>query len=548
MRRILSLTLVAVMLLSTLALTSCDAITGFLSGLFGNEPEVRTTITEAEWQKTFLLENYTIKSTVDYNLEMLIDGSAMKISMSYSTMSIELLADTEKDLAFYQYDTAWIATQTEISGLVGDASLNYWFRDLKYEEFVYEETTKSYTVKTETKIYDLHFENGVLSNAMIMPKSTTNTGCIEIKNIGSTKVELPASYIIASDGKVEPNPADESARTEITADEFAALYNMTNYTFNAIMPSQFATVTVKITENAAYQSAEMMGQVMVEQYRVVIDGYYHNLVEDADGKYVLTQTKEEVENTVAFLMGADLKFEDFVYDPEGRYYYVTVGSNTNVMYFENGKLVAIANISSDGSEIIAMLSNVGTTKIDLPEYTVVSDGTEDNGTVVDEVQWLENMNAINYSIDGVSMEGYTIAVRRNGDVSLTEMMMYETNLSIYYVEREGVCYEVIFEEGEWIGTAYDGMSTLGEAVFSGYVPTYSELIYDSELEAYVYDAYTMRWELAFRDGKLVNVDLYIRDQDGTKLYRSYVISNIGETAPIEAPEFTIVENTEDLGE
>ena len=541
MRRILSLTLVAVMLLSTLALTSCDAVTDFFSGLFSRE--VRTKITETEWQKTFLLENYTITSNVDYNLEMLIDGSAMDFSMSYPGMSIELLVDTEKNLAFYQYDTTWIATQREISTLVGDASLNYWFRDLKYDEFVYEDSTKSYTAKTENYICDLHFADGVLSYAMIMPKNGNSSGCIEIKNIGSTKVELPASYIIANDGKAEPNPADKSVRTEITAAEFAVLENMKNYTFNAIVPTQFATSTIKITENASYQVIEMMGQVMAEQYRVVIDGYYHDLVADADGKYVATQTKEEVEGTVAFLMGADVKFEDLVYDAEGRYYYVTVDSNTNYMYFENGKLVAIANISSDGSEMIALLSDVGTTKIDLPEYTVPDDADNDE---VDEYTWNQNMEATNYTISVEAiLEGYTYEVYRDGEVVLMEMMKDGTSISMYYVELDGVYYEVISEDGEWIGTAYDGELTLGAAALGGYAPAYSDFEYDSLLEAYVYDDGSARWVAAFRDGKLVNVDLYVIDYEGTRLYISYEISNIGETAPVEAPEFTIVENTEE---
>ena len=539
MRRILSLTLVAVMLLSTLALTSCDAVTDFFSGLFSRE--VRTKITETEWQKTFLLKNYTITSNVDYNLEMLIDGSAMDFSMSYPGMSIELLVDTEKNLAFYQYDTTWIATQTEISTLVGDASLNYWFRDLKYDEFVYEDSTKSYTAKTENYICDLHFADGVLSYAMIMPKNGNSSGCIEIKNIGSTKVELPASYIIANDGKAEPNPADKSVRTEITAAEFAVLENMKNYTFNAIIPTQFATATVKITENATYMVGKMMGQVMAEQYRVVIDGYYHDLVADADGKYVATQTKEEVEGTVAFLMGADVKFEDLVYDAEGRYYYVTVDSNTNYMYFENGKLVAIANISSDGSEMIALLSDVGTTKIDLPEYTVFVD------TEVDEWEWNNNMDATNYTIVGETYDGVTLEARRNGDIIIVEMIVDDENTTMYYyVQQDGVMYEVELVDGVWVGKATDSEGTLGEMGFGGLAIEYSDFTYDSELGIYVCSGGSDRLEVRFENNMLVSITYYYTDYEGTqtKLF-IYEVYNIYSTGVIEAPEFTIIEETEE---
>ena len=83
MKRILSLTLVAVMLLSTLVLTSCDAITDFFGGLFGGETKeepARTTITEMEWRNAYKNNNYTLDfEQGGMRAILIVDDTVMKM-------------------------------------------------------------------------------------------------------------------------------------------------------------------------------------------------------------------------------------------------------------------------------------------------------------------------------------------------------------------------------------------------------------------------------------------------------------------------------------
>ena len=63
MKKFLSLTLVAMMLLTTFMLTSCDAVMELIQQYIpGAKSEVRYTVPEAEWNAAFKMENYTVTS------------------------------------------------------------------------------------------------------------------------------------------------------------------------------------------------------------------------------------------------------------------------------------------------------------------------------------------------------------------------------------------------------------------------------------------------------------------------------------------------------
>ena len=542
MRRILSLTLVAIMLLSTLALTSCDAITGFFSGLFGKE--VRTQITEVEWQKTLLLDNYTISVKDKYqSMDMMVAKNLIKAVMSYSTpkLSVSVIVDTKNKIVYGESSIGWLSAQmVSEDALDIGLSLAEAFEGLEYKDFKYEEATKSYTVKNETTIFDLHFENGVLVYAMMMPiTNDSSTQKAEITNIGKTVVELPTNCTNVTDGKVEPSNAAATVRTQITENEWNALASCNNFTIKAagFMGSMVAIdMEIKQTENAYSMAQSYGGQVMDEMVYAIIDGYRYNLRTDDEGNIIAEKTSQEADSALSNIVG-NVVFEDLVYNEAGRYY---AAGDYGYFYFEDGKLVKLVVVEG-GMEITALVTDVGTTKIDLPEYTVFVD------TEVDEWQWNNNMNATNYTVVGETYDGVTLEVRRNGDILISEMIVDDENTTVYYyVQQDGVMYVVELVDGVWVGKATDREGTLGEMGFGGLAIEYSDFTYDSELGIYVCSGGRDRFEARFENNMLVSITYYYTDYEGTqtKLF-TYEVYNIYSTGAIEAPEFTIIEETEE---
>ena len=539
MRRILSLTLVAVMLLSTLMLVSCDAVIDLLGGIFGDE--VRTTITEVEWQKTLLLDNYTVTANSDTNsdtnLEVLRAGSAQSFKMSYNGQSLNYLADTQKGIAFIETPIGWTATEVEGGDLLGNTnvSLSALFEGLKYEDLVYDYATKSYTGKTEQFIAELHFEDGVLTYAMLLSLESTEVGMLEIKDVGKTVVNLPTSYTNVSDGKADPNTADKTVRTDITESEWAVFASMTNYT--VIGAFGINSTTLKATD-------EGISQVMSynlgdeERMEVIIDGYFYHLEKGYDGKYIATKSTVADTTPISVVFGDNVTFEDLVYDENARYYYATIGDGryTMYLYFENGMITKAVQIMSDNTEVIILFSNIGTTKVDFPEYTINID------TQVDEFQWIQNVNYTNYTIKAVSGEA-TGTIMQSGNVCRMFEQMNGEEDTYYYVEQDGTVYYVTNQDGEWQGKKDRYMDTMMPwpfQIMAAKELRYDDFAYDSELQAYVMIQDGIRVELYFIND-VIDSAVITATIDEEYINMVFEFSDLGTTPEIEVPEFTIVD-------
>ena len=385
MKKFLSLTLVAVMLLSTLMLTSCDifnTVSDFVGDLFGGDEEkdVRTTITEEEWLKAWETTNYTFKLESDGSY-MFVEttGEIAKIRTDIEGLySISAIRDLKTGVMVYESSIGWIGCTDDASGdydmsLAGIGFvIAYEFSDLTYDE-----SKKAYVVEEEYSSSEFYFEDGKLVYIKEVPTNGETEGLIEVTNIGTTVVNLP-TYSILNDGKVDPSTAPEGVRTTITAEDLVKHLDLRNFTINVATASYSEVVSISLKVNSKGVELEMDSMYEAQnQYIAIFNGEFYPLEEDANGNYVASEslgTMAELEELLAEAKTYLTTIEG-LYNEEGRYYTLDVDGQTIYAYFENGQLVKVVVTMEEyeGSvmEVVFVVSDIGTTKVELPTYSIV---------------------------------------------------------------------------------------------------------------------------------------------------------------------------------
>lgn len=392
MKRILSLTLVAIMMLTTMSLTSCEMLKGFIDGFVG-ELTTRTTITEEEWNKIEDISNFTLEMNTNpgkYIIEVSEDFLRLERSNSagyYANMAYDLKNGyllSETAVGWLAYEGLGVAPSKDELKIFEMGFLD----KVEFSALTYNEETKSYTYQSEDAIYEFRFENGALRSIDargVDPEDTTN---VKISNVGTTVVEI-SEYIVINDGKMDPSKADASVRTTVTSEELAAHLDIRNATIcAATLPDygEAGSIILKLAENGMELS---IGSVYEDekQYMAFIDGIMYSVYE-RNGEYVASKyaSLEEIDTVIATAK-ENLTIDYLTYNEEGRYYSLNLGDGQDFyFYFENGQLVRGAYVinygSGDGSmEIHFIVTDVGTTIVDLPEFTV--NGNSYPGVMVD---------------------------------------------------------------------------------------------------------------------------------------------------------------------
>lgn len=225
MKKILSLALVAVMLFSTMLLTSCD-VAGLLEQFgfqtFETTPQAPTseettieettpeetapvvstryTITQEEWEVSLNSTNYTfVISTSVYAKECLVADNAVKQTTKYGDASLTVYAENKNGTVYQiQYDKSssqWVAIQDEDVEFEWNVFLGKniglegsdFFKKLQYNE-----ETKSYIAEEDGDKAEFFFENGKLIKGTITDESDPDFYWVTvIENIGTTTVTLP---------------------------------------------------------------------------------------------------------------------------------------------------------------------------------------------------------------------------------------------------------------------------------------------------------------------------------------------------------------------
>ena len=210
MKRFLSLTLVAIMLLSTLMLTSCDpvgSVKGFVNKVLGREEEsVRTTITAEEWAQASLLENFTMTISQSYsdgyNINVVAKYTADVVYMCYSydfngqNYTSESYYDLkEKCEVYLDENGAWVGEYfADIENMLPGSFIS----EINFENLVYDKDTKSYVFEDEYERYNVYFENGNLIRIVVTSTDLETPATATMDNFGTTTVTLP-KYTVVED-------------------------------------------------------------------------------------------------------------------------------------------------------------------------------------------------------------------------------------------------------------------------------------------------------------------------------------------------------------
>lgn len=194
MKRILSLVLVCVMMLSTFALTSCqiydfalEVVEGVFEGL-GYTPS-RTTITKEEWDANMELKNFTLTMTNgNEKAEIFRINDAIKMIDTYHVTIDGANYIIDKDGFYYPTDNGWQEQALLGYLLIGsDESQTKVYECLKYNEErgcyegIYKESYSDISILFE-------FKNG----KMVYGELSSENVKLVVTHIGTTNFDLPA--------------------------------------------------------------------------------------------------------------------------------------------------------------------------------------------------------------------------------------------------------------------------------------------------------------------------------------------------------------------
>ena len=413
MRRILSLALVTVMLLSTFMLTSCDFnqtwndVRGFVEGMIDKYiggSDVRTTIDEAEWDNLYNSTNYTViqKDSEGYYSIEVADTKA-RIVAEFEGYKQSIVYDFEGGCLLSETKVGWVGSKSEFLPSVEYIILGetIGLYEVEFEDLVYDEATKTYVWEDgEYIVYKFQFENGVLSYAIAEAEYMGMKETIEIKNVGTTVIDIP-SYMILNDGIVDPNNAAEGVETTVTTEQLAALLDNRNFTLNGVMSYEGYSVEVgiKFADTTIGIEASVYGQTQ-SAYMTFIDGKLYVLEQDTYADWYATPVGGgTMDNFNAGVEEAKnyISVDYLTYDEEGRYYkmeldavvaeYIGAEKADLYIYFEDGMITKAVGVFSgydsytgapECIEVVFVVGDIGTTSVELPEYTVI----DTNGDII----------------------------------------------------------------------------------------------------------------------------------------------------------------------
>lgn len=408
MKRFLSLALVAIMLLSTLMLTSCDPIgqiTGFINGLIVKDGEVPPSITLYQWTSCNEITNFTltINEGDGYGATLLVSESAAKIDLKLGDyLSQNIIVDLDNDCLI----------RNSCVGYLGYCGIGYidpeeltlhsiaQFTKEDFEKLVYDAENKCHYIDENGTRGYFYFENGKLVrlSIAILEDDGTSFEYATVSNIGTTVVDIP-EYTLVNDNKIDPSTAGEDVRTTVTSEDLLNHLDLTNLTVNAALYDygMMVEVSLKVAENGAELSAYADGET-VNQYFTFVDDVLYS-IEPLGNRHFATSmdvTGSEISEAIAELDISQV-MDLLVYNEEGRYYELEIEGLKFYLYFENGQLVKAVFMSNEhfdigssapGSaapmstataeeinylEMIIVVSDIGTTTVDIPEYTFSDD-------------------------------------------------------------------------------------------------------------------------------------------------------------------------------
>ena len=202
MKRILSLALICIMLLSVLTLTSCQVyktVDGFVKDKLQDWGVItRTTITREEWDANWYSNNFSMVYTHKDGFveEILKTESSMKGYMGEQLIYFTTIDNTcyivlEENGTWYaaEWGGRDLAEYTLYDALDGDCY------DI-YDELKYDNSKQVYTWSDDELTAEFKFENGALIIAVFEDAQTGEK--LTVSNVGTTSFAIPEYTIYDS--------------------------------------------------------------------------------------------------------------------------------------------------------------------------------------------------------------------------------------------------------------------------------------------------------------------------------------------------------------
>ena len=185
--------------------------------------------------------------------------------------------------------------------------------------------------------------------------------------------------------------SDNNVRTTITEDEWDALDNITNYTCNikgtdyqfifGTHHGQNYTSTIKVTEKAEhtfYKFGYDSDAETNEYYYFVENGESYRLSKSSDESWKAKTSNLTPDSLLEYITYDEVEFDDLTYNKNNNAYTCTVKDDdctlTFTYYFKAGTLTKFefrySEVEGDRYEETVTFSNIGTTTVTLPEYTI----------------------------------------------------------------------------------------------------------------------------------------------------------------------------------
>ena len=378
MKKHLSLTLVAIMLLSTLIFTGCsmDDVFRIVNLLDPTEPTIRTTVTEQEFLTAMVSTNFTADVIVTRNAATQETHNECTDSAFYSKQ-IYTTADAAEEYETYVVliNDVYCALKKTESGYVAfpqsstfnTPKLGVLVGDPAYSDLVYTKESKSYKYSAEdaSMHMEFFFENGILKSVHL--ESPEGNG--DIYNIGTTTVKLP-KYIMNQ---------DDSVRTTVTEEEFLAAMACNNFSASGDNYQGTHTGFAKTNGSVIYQyehkynillpdngASDTPKESETDFYFATIDNVQYKIVREADS-YVAYKYDGTFEVPKLGDIFGTVSFSDYIYVEDARAYMYVTRNCIFTLGFENGVIKSARY--TDSSSMTYDLFDFGTTVVELPEFT-----------------------------------------------------------------------------------------------------------------------------------------------------------------------------------
>ena len=488
------------------------------------DDEVRTTVTEEEWNYWTTFPNYTIQQYYDGEL----------ILHKYTEDALELQGG---DIIMFIGDKQYYLEET-VDGFVARDVTTMEFAHggllrggYVYDEFTYDEELGAYVldcIEEYGMYWEIRFEDGVPVSIVYIEYVDGVESLVVTSNyfnVGTTVINIP-DYVFEEEDTTRYTVTEDEWNANLTAGSYAGEI----YIFSS--EGNLPPIQYKSTDNA-----------------IVMDGLF--IVSENGKKYQLLQSAgiwyaiELEEDGIPTMVPQGIDMNDYEYYERFNQYVPKEKTGSELYYsfgFRDGVLstVTIQTTLDDTDPeyyefTVLNVTEIGTVEIDIPDY-IIQEG--EARTTVTEEEW-------NF---WTTYKNYTIEQYYNGDRILhkyTEdaLLLENGNIILFIGDKQ---YSLSETENGFVAHDCTGLEILNNGLlYGGYV--YDEFTYDEELGAYVLDLladYGMYWEVKFENG--IPVSIIYNEFDGDEVVCTIIsyYHNVGTTV-VNIPDYVFEEEVED---